>query len=149
MPKTLTTNELTVLGRVDILCDALEKDYKNDNIRLHESSLRDEMHYSPYHEEALAAIENGTANLNKFKSYEGRKYHKIVMQEYDDMGQYATHQYKDSSVHAFIDKKTGDVFKPAGWQGPAKHARFNLLDDNSYEECIHQASWAGGYLYMR
>ena len=56
MPKTLTTNELTVLGRVDILCDALEKDYENDNIRLHESSLRDEMHYSPYHEEALAAI---------------------------------------------------------------------------------------------
>ena len=57
MPKTLTTNELTVLGRVDILCDALEKDYENDNIRLHESSLRDEMHYSPYHEEQLAAIE--------------------------------------------------------------------------------------------
>ena len=110
MPKTLTTNELTVLGRVDILCGALEKDYENDNIRLHESSLRDEMHYSPYHEEALAAIEDGTANLNKFKSYEGRKYHKIVMQEYDDMGQYATHQYKDSSVHAFIDKKTGDVY---------------------------------------
>ena len=71
------------------------------------------------------------------------------MQEYDDMGQYATHQYKDSSAHAFIDKKTGDVFKPAGWQGPAKYARFNLLADNSYEECIHQASLAGGYLYMR
>ena len=47
MPKTLTTNELTVLGRVDILCGALEKDYENDSIRLHESSLRDEMHYSP------------------------------------------------------------------------------------------------------
>ena len=149
MPKTLTTNELTVLGRVDILCGALEKDYENDNIRLHESSLRDEMHYSPYHEEALAAIEDGTANLNKFKSYEGRRYHKIVMQEYDDMGPYATHQYKDGSVHAFIDKKTGDVFKPAGWQGPAKYARFNLLDDNSYEECLFKASWAGGYLYMR
>ena len=149
MPKTLTTNELTVLGRVDILCGALEKDYENDNIRLHESSLRDEMHYSPYHEEQLASIEDGTANLNKFKSYEGRRYHKIVMQEYDDMGSYATHQYKDSSVHAFIDKKTGDVFKPAGWQGPAKYARFNLLDDNSYEECLFKASWAGGYLYMR
>ena len=149
MPKTLTTNELKVLSRVDILCGALEKDYQNDSIRLHESSLRDEMHYSPYHEKALAEIEDGTANLNKFKSYEGRKYHKIVMQEYDDMGPYATHQYKDGSVHAFIDKKTGDVFKPAGWQGPAKYARFNLLDDNSYEECIHRASWAGGYLYMR
>ena len=145
MPKTLTTKELTVLGRVDILCGALEKDYENDSIRLHESSLRDEMHYSPYHEEQLAAIEDGTANLNKFVSYEGRRYHKIVMQEHERRGE----GYRDSTVHAFIDKKTGDVFKPAGWQGPAKYARFNLLDDNSYEECIHQASWAGGYLYMR
>ena len=82
MPKTLTTNELTVLGWVDILCDALEKDYENHNERLHESSLRDEIHYSPYHEAALAAIEDGTANLNKFKSYEGRKYHKIVTVSY-------------------------------------------------------------------
>jgi len=145
MPKTLTRNELTVLGRVDILCGALEKDYENDNIRLHESSLRDEMHYSPYHEEQLAAIEDGTANLNKFVSYEGRRYHKIVMQEHGRRGE----GYQDSSVHAFIDKKTGDVFKPAGWQGPAKYARFNLLDDNSYEECLFKASWAGGYLYMR
>ena len=39
MPKTLTKNELTVLGRVEILCDALEKDYQNDSIRLHELSL--------------------------------------------------------------------------------------------------------------
>jgi len=145
MPKTLTTKELTVLGRVDILCGALEKDYENDSIRLHESSLRDEMHYSPYHEEQLAAIEDGTANLNKFVSYEGRRYHKIVMQEYGRRGE----GYQDSTVHAFIDKKTGDVFKPAGWQGPAKYARFNLLDDNSYEECLFKASWAGGYLYMR
>ena len=145
MPKTLTRNELTVLGRVDILCGALEKDYENDNIRLHESSLRDEMHYSPYHEEQLAAIEDGTANLNKFVSYEGRRYHKIVMQEHGRRGE----GYQDSTVHAFIDKKTGDVFKPAGWQGPAKYARFNLLDDNSYEECLFKASWAGGYLYMR
>ena len=145
MPKTLTTKELTVLGRVDILCGALEKDYENDSIRLHESSLRDEMHYSPYHEEQLAAIEDGTANLNKFVSYEGRRYHKIVMQEHGRRGE----GYQDSTVHAFIDKKTGDVFKPAGWQGPAKYARFNLLDDNSYEECLFKASWAGGYLYMR
>ena len=112
MPKTLTSNELKVLGRVDILCGALEKDYENDSIRLHESSLRDEMHYSPYHEEQLAAIEDGTANLNKFVSYEGRRYHKIVMQEHERRGE----GYQDSTVHAFIDKKTGDVFKPAGWQ---------------------------------
>ena len=145
MPKTLTTNELKVLSRVDILCGALEKDYENDSIRLHESSLRDEMHYSPYHEEQLAAIEDGTANLNKFVSYAGKRYHKIIMQEYGRRGE----GYQDSTVHAFIDKKTGEVFKPAGWQGPAKHVRYNLLEENSYNECLFKASWAGGYLYMR
>ena len=145
MPKTLTSNELKVLSRVDILCGALEKDYENDSKRLHESSLRDEMHYSPYHEEQLAAIEDGTANLNKFVSYAGKRYYKIIMQEYGRRGE----GYQDSTVHAFIDKKTGEVFKPAGWQGPAKHVRYNLLEENSYNECLFKASWAGGYLYMR
>lgn len=30
-------------------------------------------------------------------------------------------------VTAFIDKQTGDVFKPAGWKAPAKHPRGNLF----------------------
>ena len=32
------------------------------------------------------------------------------------------------SVHAFIDKKTGDVLRAAGYKGPAKHPRGNLFD---------------------
>ena len=31
-------------------------------------------------------------------------------------------------VHAFIDKKTGDVLRAAGYKGPAKHPRGNLFD---------------------
>ena len=31
------------------------------------------------------------------------------------------------SVHAFIDKKTGEVYKPASFKAPAKHVRYNLL----------------------
>jgi hypothetical protein len=34
------------------------------------------------------------------------------------------------SVWAFIDKKTGDILKPAGYKAPAKHARGNLFDSN-------------------
>jgi hypothetical protein len=26
--------------------------------------------------------------------------------------------------------------------------RYNLLDDVSYEQCLKNADWAGGYLYM-
>ena len=51
------------------------------------------------------------------------------------------------SIHAFIDKKTGDVYKPASTKGPAKGVRFNLLDEASREDMLSRAGWSGGYLY--
>jgi hypothetical protein len=69
----------------------------------------------------------------------GRKYHKIFMHI----------NGARASIHAFIDKVTGEVFKPASFKAPAKHARFNLLSISSREECFARASWAGGYLYLR
>ena len=53
------------------------------------------------------------------------------------------------SIHAFIDKKTGEVYKPASTKGPAKGVRYNLLDDASREDMLSRASWSGGYLYAR
>ena len=70
---------------------------------------------------------------------EGRKYHKIFM----------CINGKRDSIHAFIDKKTGDVFKPASLKVPAKHARYNLLSIPSREDCFARVDWAGGYLYLR
>jgi len=65
----------------------------------------------------------------------GRKYYKIMF---------------SNSVHAFIDKVTGDVFKPASWRGPAKIARYNLLDIKSCAKLFFSnPDWAGGYLYLR
>ncbi len=52
-----------------------------------------------------------------------------------------------SSVHAFIDKNTGEVFKPASWRAPAKHVRYDLRIIKEREECLARADWAGGYLY--
>ena len=75
----------------------------------------------------------------KFSIESGRKYHKIVMET----------ESQSQSVHAFIDKKTGEVYKPASWKAPAKHVRFNLLEINSREKCFERADWAGGYLYIR
>ena len=69
----------------------------------------------------------------------GRKYHKVFM--YIDS--------KRSSIHCFIDKKTGEVYKPASIKAPAKHVRYNLLLIESREECLARAEWAGGYLYLR
>jgi len=32
------------------------------------------------------------------------------------------------SVHSFVDKTTGDIYKAASWNAPAKHARGNIYD---------------------
>ena len=69
----------------------------------------------------------------------GRKYHKVFMHIGD----------RRDSIHAFIDKKTGEVYKPASIKAPAKGVRFNLLIMDQREECLARADWAGGYLYMR
>ena len=75
----------------------------------------------------------------KFYIESGRKYHKVIMETNN----------QSASVHAFIDKKTGEVYKPASWKAPAKIVRFNLLEITSREQCFARADWAGGYLYVR
>ena len=72
----------------------------------------------------------------KFEVESGRKYWKI--------------NQIDGGVHAFIDKKTGEVYKPASWRGPAEHVRYNLLDAGSRARLfLARPDWAGSYLYLR
>ena len=56
---------------------------------------------------------------------------------------------EDISVHAFVDKETGEVYKPAGWKQPAKHVRFDMRDETQRARLYNICDWAGGYLYMR
>jgi hypothetical protein len=69
----------------------------------------------------------------------GRKYHKLVM--VDSGG--------GRSVHAFVDKKTGEVYKSASWKSPAKGVRYDLRLIEQREWLLEHADWAGGYLYQR
>ena len=69
----------------------------------------------------------------------GRKYHKL-MQCVDG---------ETESVHAFIDKKTGEVYKAASYKSPAKGVRFDLRLIEQREWLFENADWAGGYLYVR
>ena len=80
-------------------------------------------------------------NSDPYKFYieEGRKYHKIVMET----------ESQSKSVHAFVDKKNGDVYKAASFKAPAKGVRFNLCIISDREHLLENADWAGGYLYMR
>ena len=71
----------------------------------------------------------------------GRKYHKIIM--VDDSVR------KNRSVHAFVDKKTGEVYKSASWKAPAKGVRYDLRLIEDREWLLENADWAGGYLYVK
>ena len=75
----------------------------------------------------------------------GKKYIKLVCAYYNR----ETKERNHSSVWCFIDKNTGDVYKPASYKAPAKIVRYKLMDDKSYEAALHNADWAGGWLYIR
>ena len=79
----------------------------------------------------------------KFVVNVGRKYLKINQIHIRDGVE------SGGGVHAFIDKHTGEVYKPASWRSPAKHVRYDLRIINQRQECLKRADWAGGYLYLR
>lgn len=124
-----------VLVWVNDLCNALKQDYINDSIRSHERYLAEESN-SKYHTEQIEQLKKGISDYN-FVTESGRKYYKIIMVN------------NQRSVHAFVDKRTGEVYKPAGWQGPAKHVRYDLRVIKDREYVLENCDWAGGYLYMK
>ena len=81
----------------------------------------------------------------KFRMEFGRKYIKVIQQDLRDGN------YRDGGVHAFIDKKTGEVYKPASWKSPAKIVRYDLriITHRSKLHDPNYTDWAGGYLYLR
>ena len=129
------------------LCETLEENYKQDSIDSYKRMAIKEG--SDYAIKRLEEIDNGTANLYKFIIKKGRRYLKIINQQFDTFQD--RNEYRDGSVHAFIDRETGDVYKPAGYNKPAKHVRYNLLERKDREFLFNykNVGWAGGYLYMR
>ena len=127
-----------------IYCETLEENYKQYHVRSLETFASD------YANKQLEDVKNGTANLMKFVIRTGRKYHKIIQQDFDTFRD--RNEYRDGSVHAFVNKNTGEVYKPASWSSPhTKHVRYDLRVINDRQKLHNPAytGWAGGYLYMR
>ena len=144
------TNRTFIKSYVNDYADAITENYRRYHIR----TLKGNLHgnYPEYAREQLDAIENGTANLMWFKVYSGKRYYKIVQQEFETWEKSKYYgQYRDSSVHCFVDKETGDVYKPASWSAPAKHIRFTFQNVDHLKFLLNpdNVDWAGGYLYLR
>ena len=130
--------------------DTITENYRQYHLQTLEGNLSGK--YPEYAKQQLEEIKNGTANLMWFKVYSGKKYYKIVQQQFETWeGSKYYGQYRDASVHAFVDKKTGQVFKPAGWAKPAKHVRFDMriISERNFVHNPNNTGWAGGYLYLR
>ena len=136
-------------------CNALEENFKQHSIDSYKRNIQEQRfpENTKYYEERLAEIENGTANLYKFDYQVGKKYIKVFNLQYSEACDYYNRPagYRAGSVTAFIDKNTGEVYKPASWKSPAKHVRYDLrlIKDREFLFNYKNLSWAGGHLYMR
>ena len=139
--------ETRVAGWVQTYADTITKNYREYHIHTLKGNLSG--NYPEYAREQLDEIENGTAKLMYFKIKTGKKFYKIVQMNFDTFQN--RNEYREGSVHAFVDKKTGQVYKPASWQAPAKHVRFDLriIREREFLFNSNNTGWAGGYLYLR
>ncbi len=150
-----TTLEERVLEWTEQLCDSLAENYKRYHRRMIERNSAyfngdgSRADLSAYAQKQIDEMDNGTWKGMKFRIQNGKKYYKIIQQDFDTFQD--RNEYRDGGVHAFVNKKTGEVYKPASWKSPAKHVRYDLrvIKDREYVLNPDNCGWAGGYLYMR
>ena len=123
------------LKYTQMLCEALEQNFLEQSIK-RAQFLMPSSDNPQYWEERIADYKAGK-DVYKFSIVTGRKYHKIVQTCCDG----------SQSVHAFVDKNTGELYKPASWKAPAKDVRFDLRIISDREWVLENCDWAGGYLY--
>ena len=148
-----TTLEENVLRWTNQLCISLAENYKMYHRRMIESNVQrfnadgERQDLSEYAQQQLDALNDGSFRGLRFTITTGKTYHKITSNDWDDR----TNDWRSGGVHAFVDKKTGEVYKPASWKSPAKHVRYDMRIINQREYVLnpHNCGWSGGYLYMR
>ena len=132
------TIELNVRKWCLMLCEALQDDFLEESIRRQKFFAASDDN-PEYHNTRIQELKEGK-HLYEFSIESGRKYHKIVMVTEDGA----------RSVHAFVDKKTGEMYMAASWKAPAKNGvRFDLRIIEQREWVLENCDWAGGYLYKR
>ena len=113
MPTTQeATTKVRVLGWTEELCRCLELQYRNYSLRSAMDNQAMSGASDEYLQERITKIENNEECL-KFTISSGKKYYKIIQNDFRNG------KYESAGVHAFVDKNTGEVYKPAGWKAPA------------------------------
>jgi hypothetical protein len=126
-----------VLRHTYSLIEALKDNYRQYSIRGHQRSV-ERGESVEHHQQRIDELRNGILPID-YVIESGKKYHKVIMV---DGG-------SSRSVHCFIDKQTGEVYKSASWKSPAKGVRYDLRLIKDREWLFENASWCGGHLYKR
>ena len=135
-----------VLKNTLLLIEALKDNYREYSIRGHQRSVENfDFTYdgspsvqSQYHQQKIDELKNGISPID-YQVETGKKYHKVIF--VDGGG--------GRSVHCFVDKQTGEVYKSASWKSPAKGVRYDLRLIKDREYLLENADWSGGYLYAK
>ena len=120
-----------------LLIEALKDNYRQYAIRGHQRSAgRGES--VEYHQRKIDELKSGKSDID-YTIETGKKYHKVIL----------VSSGNSRSVHCFIDKNTGEMYKSQSWKSPAKGVRYDLRIIEQREWLLQHADWAGGYLYAR
>jgi len=132
------TIQLNVTKWCYMLIDALKDNFREYSIRGHQKFVGTDADTHEYHQRKIDELKSGKTDID-YVIESGKKYHKIIM--IDGGG--------NRSVHAFVDRKTGELYKSASWKSPAKGVRYDLRIIEQREQVLANCDWAGGYLYAR
>ena len=135
-----------VLRHTYSLIEALKDNYRQYSIRGHQRSVENyDFTYdgspsvqSQYHQRKIDELKSGILPID-YVIETGKKYHKVIMVDGGN----------SRSVHCFIDKQTGEVYKSASWKSPAKGVRYDLRLIEQREYVLENCDWSGGYLYAK
>jgi len=136
------TIQLNVTKWTLMLCDALKQNFIDYSIKSHQKFV-DDADTHEYHQKQIANLKEGICNY-EFIIESGRKYHKIIM--VIDNG---PDRSPSRSVHAFVSRKTGEIYKSSSWKSAAKGVRYDLRIIEQREWVLSNADWASNYLYAR
>jgi len=120
-----------------LLIEALKDNYRQYSIRGHQKFVND-ADTQEYHQRKIDELKSGKCDID-YTVETGKKYHKVIFVSGGG----------SRSVHCFIDKNTGEVYKSATWKSPAKGVRYDLRLIKDREYLLENADWSGGYLYAK
>ena len=120
-----------------LLIEALKDNYRQYAIRGHQRSA-ERGESVEYHLRCIDELKSGFCPI-EYEIETGKKYHKVIM----------VNSGMSRSVHAFIDKNTGEIYKSSSWKSPTKGVRYDLRLIKDREYLLENADWSGGYLYAK